>query len=420
MTTTLHKAAQQALEALDAFSWEQVDAARIALRAALAQQAEPDWQDLYLKEKQRADMWRDKYESVAGAEQRIYLQAEPVAVDVDALAQHIRLVDGNHNLGAGILAEKIVEFLIKLGIGKEQAEPVAWEPAFHGFMSADGTQVDLCFSPSAPRSDGTYATAYYTAPPKQAGPVDTDCHTQGICQRSGYGITQQAEPVHEPVAWVECNGDLVWNNRAAAIGRNLYTAPPKRKPLTEEEIGRLCDEVSWSPRQLVRAVERAHGIGRQTDPQIEDRLARHGITQQAEPVEPVAWAEAIIDDLHALHDTELIREVDSGDALIRLDAAIAAVEEAEQRHTPLPQQAPLMQEIARLHDRVKDLTLDVEFLSQPSQRKPLTEEEILAAVGWERAEMYMKLMPNFPVEEAKKETIKNARAIERKVRGEEK
>ena len=23
---------------------------------------------------------------------------------------------------------------------------------------------------------------------QQAEPVDTDCHTQGICQRSGYGI----------------------------------------------------------------------------------------------------------------------------------------------------------------------------------------------------------------------------------------
>ncbi len=44
---------------------------------------------------------------------------------------------------------------------------------------------------------------------------------------------------------------------------------------------------------------------------------------------------------------------------------------------------------------------------------PLTEEEILAAVGWERAEMYMKLTPNFPVDEAKKETLKNARAIEK-------
>ena len=47
------------------------------------------------------------------------------------------------------------------------------------------------------------------------------------------------------------------------------------------------------------------------------------------------------------------------------------------------------------------------------QRKPLTDEEILDAVGWERAEMYMKLTPNFPVDEAKKETLKNARAVER-------
>lgn len=46
------------------------------------------------------------------------------------------------------------------------AEPVQ-EPAFHGFMSDDGTQVDVCFSPSAPRKDGTYATAYYTAPPQR-------------------------------------------------------------------------------------------------------------------------------------------------------------------------------------------------------------------------------------------------------------
>ena len=45
--------------------------------------------------------------------------------------------------------------------------------------------------------------------------------------------------------------------------------------------------------------------------------------------------------------------------------------------------------------------------------KPLTDEEILSAVGWERAEMYMKLLPNFPVDEAKQETLKNARAVER-------
>ena len=34
------------------------------------------------------------------------------------------------------------------------------------------------------------------------------------------------KPVGEPVAWVEKDGELVWQNKEAAIGRNLYTAPP--------------------------------------------------------------------------------------------------------------------------------------------------------------------------------------------------
>jgi len=49
------------------------------------------------------------------------------------------------------------------------------------------------------------------------------------------------------------------------------------------------------------------------------------------------------------------------------------------------------------------------------QPQPLTDEEILSVVGWERAEMYMKLAPNFPVDEAKQETLKNARAVEAEV-----
>lgn len=51
----------------------------------------------------------------------------------------------------------------------------------------------------------------------------------------------------------------------------------------------------------------------------------------------------------------------------------------------------------------------------PVVPQPLTDEEILSVVGWERAEMYMKLLPNFPVEEARKETLKNARAVEAEV-----
>ena len=93
--------------------------------------------------------------------------------------------------------------------------------------------------------------------------------------------------------------------------------------------------------------------------EAEDELA-----QQAEPVEPVAWLTPG-QDLH-LNNGEGFRFSD---------------------WTPL--------------------------YPAPPQRKPLTDEEILKAIGWERAEMYMKLTPNFPVAEAKKETLKNARAIER-------
>ena len=54
--------------------------------------------------------------------------------------------------------------------------------------------------------------------------------------------------------------------------------------------------------------------------------------------EPVAWAEEIIDDFYALYNSEMIKENNSGDELIRLDAAICVVEEAAQRHTTPPQQ----------------------------------------------------------------------------------
>ena len=87
-------------------------------------------------------------------------------------------------------------------------------------------------------------------------------------------LAQQDEPV-EPVAWmVYTEGgasayvtdnprDLIGAYRALA----LYTTPPQRKPLTEEEIDNICrqahggaDPQEWA-RNFARAVERAHGIG---------------------------------------------------------------------------------------------------------------------------------------------------------------
>jgi len=84
-----------------------------------------------------------------------------------------------------------------------------------------------------------------------------------------------AEPVQEPVAWrwgyrSVTTGEMDWrgyveiaahpNLRSPAIIMEpLYTSPPQRKPLTEEEILSLF-RTSGSPVEFARAIERAHGI----------------------------------------------------------------------------------------------------------------------------------------------------------------
>ena len=86
-----------------------------------------------------------------------------------------------------------------------------------------------------------------------------------------------AEPVQEPVAKVELmltGGNAGLATRIVEIddhlrerlrpGQLLYTAPPQRKPLTEEEIDELAMDEDGLPNshlEFARAVERAHGIG---------------------------------------------------------------------------------------------------------------------------------------------------------------
>ena len=77
-------------------------------------------------------------------------------------------------------------------------------------------------------------------------------------------LAQQDESV-EPVARYQKRGQEVLTFHPACWGREdepwkpLYTAPPQRKPLTEEEIGRIGMK-HVTLREVIRAVERAHGI----------------------------------------------------------------------------------------------------------------------------------------------------------------
>ena len=75
------------------------------------------------------------------------------------------------------------------------------------------------------------------------------------------------QPEQEPVAWMDREGDLYrmpvienWSPPHTL----LYTAPPQRKPLTDDEISLLYMRHTDRPRrpywEFARAIEAAHGI----------------------------------------------------------------------------------------------------------------------------------------------------------------
>ena len=77
-----------------------------------------------------------------------------------------------------------------------------------------------------------------------------------------------AEPVQEPVAYVDqrIHGwpDCFVMEAAPPHTTPLYTAPPPRKPLTQEELDELAMDEDGLPNshlEFARAIERAHGIG---------------------------------------------------------------------------------------------------------------------------------------------------------------
>ena len=80
-----------------------------------------------------------------------------------------------------------------------------------------------------------------------------------------------AQPEQEPVAWKTDDVELyVREDKFGFYNIPLYTHPPQRKPLTDEEIGNCIDEVNLTSeyghhhfgwhKQFARAIEAAHGI----------------------------------------------------------------------------------------------------------------------------------------------------------------
>ena len=73
-----------------------------------------------------------------------------------------------------------------------------------------------------------------------------------------------SQPEQEPVAWMNDSGGcfLSDGNKYSENWTALYTAPPKREPLSDDEIESIWGQDSLgSTVEFVRAIEKAHGIG---------------------------------------------------------------------------------------------------------------------------------------------------------------
>ena len=80
-----------------------------------------------------------------------------------------------------------------------------------------------------------------------------------------------AQPEQEPVVWMWKDGTVTSDpDRADGTWTPLYTTPPQRKPLTDEEIEDIWADcpVDWDDKinvlTLARAIEAAHGIEENT------------------------------------------------------------------------------------------------------------------------------------------------------------
>jgi hypothetical protein len=111
--------------------------------------------------------------------------------------------------------------------------------------------------------------------------LERPCFHCGYKPKKIYPMEQRPEPEQEPVAWryelataiFESGEYTGWrctiSEKEPCAPENsirnlqpLYTHPPQRKPLTDEEMKRVCAETfSYDPYVIARAIERAHGIG---------------------------------------------------------------------------------------------------------------------------------------------------------------
>jgi hypothetical protein len=184
--------------------------------------------------------------------------ADPIFVGetIDALRAALAQPEQDLQLVANFLKEYGLEVLEVIAALKTQPEQTAMEPDIAKVLF-----------------DNVESLYVEDAQPEQE-PAKKPCRSPycecavGACTHPGFYDARGSQPEQEPVAWIFApNNELLWPSEVEATNpievdsyRPLYTHPPKRKPLTDEEMDEIWFN-SKSFESIVRAVEKAHGIG---------------------------------------------------------------------------------------------------------------------------------------------------------------
>ena len=221
-------------DAPDLFCINDMPGEIVKLRAALTQQAEPDAYGY--ASRLAVALWEKHYKDIA-----------PQWKPLDDLMGVLTQID---NMTSG---------LTRLEQQAEPVEPVAWWiPKAEQFCIAK-------------RGERPFAKAWeplYTAPPQQAEPVEP---VEPVGAAGLFTLAHLwAQQCYFKGLGRACDIDSARGAFEQAL--KAYTAPPQRKPLTDEEIDAMWrDAVSEEGhttaqfvRNFARAIERAHGIGDNT------------------------------------------------------------------------------------------------------------------------------------------------------------
>jgi hypothetical protein len=107
--------------------------------------------------------------------------------------------------------------------------------------------------------------------------LDVDPIFAGETEVALRAALEQQKQEQEPVAWIQSNHLQLaqrgpFSCRVEPTQRHpdfvpLFTRPPRREPLSDEELDRLWREpmsADWEHREYARAIEAAHGIKENT------------------------------------------------------------------------------------------------------------------------------------------------------------